>query len=1370
MAKLNLSTPQQNIWNLQSFYGDSAISNICGSVFLNIPLKEPLLGDVMNNLIKNHNALRMTIKNKNNPEVIYHKHTNIIFEELDYSNKTNKEINKILQKRSEEAIELQGNLCEFVIIKRSEDWGLYIKISHLIADAWSMSLIIQNIVNNYVKLLKNESYDPTISDYTNFIHSEIEYRKSSRYQKDKDFFDNVFKTEPKFLTFGNNKNKIIAKRKQYILTKKETLLIKNYCQKNNMSPAILFETAMAIYMQRFFNESQIIMGMPVINRSNFTEKQTIGMFISTMPLVINIDSSTTVKTLMESIINNHFNLFKHQRFPLTDISNLLKEKHNYQGRLYDVTISYQDAQTNINQEYITESNWYFNGYSENGLVIHISDMFNSDRLHLDFDYIKTIFQPIDIQYLKRRLLTIINQIVVDHNQLIKDIILMDDKEYRLITEVFNNTNKEYDNNLTVVDLFNKAVKKDPNKIALVFEDLEYTYQEVDQITNQIATSLQSLKLNKNSIIALITERSQYTVFGMLGIIKAGYAYLPIDINTPVSRLQLLLKKLDITTSINYNYQLPNFDIKQINIDNLPTLSNYKPTCINPNDACCILHTSGSTGEPKAVKILHRNLVNIFINYFDYLQGSNCVISNINVSFDPFILETLYPLVNNIKCIMTNYEEANSINKFIKILNKYKQATIFSVPSKFMNILNESEDLSFIKNINNIIIGGESLNKKLIHQLRKNNKNINVYNSYGPNETTIFCTTSLIKNDINIGKPIANYKLFLCDSNNQLLPIGFFGEILVSGVGVSAGYINEEEKNKKSFITTKYGLAYKTGDIAKLSFSGNYYFQYRNDNQIKIRGQRIELGDIENNALKIMGVLEAKVEVYEISGQKQIRLYFTTNSNLTPEKLRISLSKKIPRYMMPSEIHEIEKFVITERGKYDFSKLKIKKNNQSETELKKPTTNLEKKLLSIFKKVLNNKLINIESDFFESGGDSLQAIALMDQIEKELQINLPVKDIFNQSSVVSLAAFLSQKSSKKSYIDNLLPSKIKINNTKHRGQDILLTGATGYVGIHILKYLLENTNFKINMIIRSEARLIKLFKFYFNQDISKYQNRIKIFVANITSEKLGLTEKEYQTIKNNSNCIVNCAANVKHYGKMANFKDINVTLVSNLLELAASNDMVYNQLSTISVSGLGLCRQTKQNTIFNEWSLDIGQIIEDNVYIQTKYMAELLTKQYEQAGLKVNIFRLGNIVERLSDQKFQINAASNGFQTRVEAIKKIGVITDEIFNMPVDLSYVDKVAEAIIKILLMKQYGTYHLYNFNETRFGDYLLNKGISFKIVDKNNFQNIIKINNDPTVAVLKLYLNDFSKNKYDNIKVDSNYTIEILKKINFDWRVYEK
>lgn len=1369
MSKYYLTTPMDNIWQLQTFYQETGISNITGAIFFDIPLKETLLGNTINEFIKNNSAMLFNIdKNK---QITIREHHNLIFEVLDYHQYTNQQVDKLLTKRSQEAMDVTNqNLFEFIYVKRANDWGLYFKLSHLIADAWSVGLLTDSIINGYLAGLNNQEYQMLSSDYLKFIDSEQAYLNSERYGRDKTYFVDKFQEEPKLLSFhtGSN-NKVKAKRKAFTLTKNETNKIKKYCINNKIAPGLLFEAALVTYMYRYFDEKQIILGMPVINRSNITEKQTMGMFISTMPLVLTVNENLTMKELLNNLSTEHFNLFKHQKFPFTEIKKILQEQHNYTNKLFDVTVSYQNTRTQLNDHLNISSQWYFNGASETSLVIHIMDFFDTGKFSLNFDYVTSVFTSTEINYIKRRVLTIINELINNDQQLISDIKIMDQAEYDLITNKFNDTKVEYDSSLTVVDLFKQAVSKTPKKTALIFEDKSYTYRELDQITDQVASKIQSFDLDKDSIIALFTERSQYTIFGMIGIMKAGYSYLPIDVNSPISRTEQLLKKLNISFSINYNHKLSNSNINQIDINNLQDTIDFQSPKIKPLDACCVLHTSGSTGEPKAVKLMHSNFVNIFLNYSDYLKDAKYVISNINVSFDPFVLETLYPILNNVVCVLTNNNESTNINQFVSILNNYNQTTVFCVPSKFTNILNETKDLSFIKNIKNIIIGGEHLNIKLVKKMQRINPNIQIYNSYGPNEATIFCTTGLIKNKIHIGKPIVNCQIFLCDKHHQLVPIGFPGEILVLGAGISAGYINNQQENQTAFISTENGITYKTGDIAKLDFDGNCYFLGRNDNQIKIRGQRIEIGDLENNVLTISGVTEAKVEVYEIDSKKHIRLYFTTHNNLTTEKLKQALFKKVPRYMIPTEIFEVEKFVVTDRGKYDFSKLKIKKSNINKSK-KQPKNNLEKKLLTIFQKILSNSNIDIESDFFESGGDSLQAIALMNQIEKKLNINLQVKDVFDNSSVIAMAKFLSQKPNNQKHINNLLINEIEITKNNHPGKSILITGATGFLGMHILKYLLDKTDISVNIISRSEAKLIKLFKFYFNDDIKDYQNRIKIFIANITEEKLGLSDNEYETVKQTSFCIVNCAANVKHYGKLSDFYDINVNLVANLLKLAASADMIYNQLSTISVSGLGLCRQTKENIVFDEHSLDIGQLLEDNVYIETKYLAEVLTNHYKQVGLKVNVFRLGNIVERLSDHKFQINASSSGFQNRVKAIQKLGLITEEIFNMIIDLTYVDKVSEAIVKILLSNQYDTYHLYNFNEIKFGDYLISQNIKFKIVNNSDFQKAITESNDPAVSILKLYLSDFYKNKYDNIRVDSSKTIETLKKLNFDWSENEK
>lgn len=1367
MAKLNLSTPQQNIWNLQSFYSDSAISNICGSVFLSAPLKETLLGDVLNNLIKNNNALRMIIQNKNNPEVTYREHTNIIFEELDYSNKTNQEISKILQIRSEEPIGLFGDLCEFVIVKRSTDWGVYIKISHLIADAWSLSLIIKNTVNNYLEAINNNHYESLSSDYNNFIKSETDYQTSSRYQKDKEFFDILFKEEPKFLTFGNSQNKIKAKRKNFTLTKEETKKIKEYCSQNNIATGTLFESAMAVYMHRYFNEAQIILGMPVVNRSNFEQKQTIGMFISTMPLVINVDSHKPVKELINEITAKHYNLFKHQRFPLTELGKALKEKYNFQGRLFDVTISYQDAKANVNNDFVTESNWYFNGYSETGLVIHLSDMFNSDKLELNFDYQTSVFKALDIDYLKRRLLTIVDDIIANDTTLVKDVRLMDCEEYKLITEVFNDTDTKYDDTLTVVDMFNNAVKKTPNKIALIFEDRKYTYTELDNITTNLALFLQKQGICKGGRIALLTKRSDYTIFGMLATIKAGAAYMPLDINYPDDRINYLLKEANIKLILGYEHEFKNqhdypiIAFNDIVIDQ-QTISAIEYN-IKPEDTYCILHTSGSTGKPKAIELAHSSFVNIYSTKKDWLKDIDNVISLTSLTFDLFRLDSIFPLMHSKTAVLTSDEELNSSEKLGKLLSKYKNNLVVSVPTKMLLYLEHADDLSLFSTIKRYLIGGEVFPGQLFKKIKQINKTAEVINGYGPAEATLFSTFKLVNdNNYNIGKPLPNYKVFIMDPLHRVVPIGFSGEICIGGRGLAKGYTTKE-LTTKSFINGFYC----SGDLGKYNHNGELELMGRVDNQVKIRGLRIELEEIEEQLKQVAGVKNAACKVITDQRHKQILYaFYVANQELSEVVIRESLLSTLPRYMVPNYFIYMKELPLNYNGKIDRNKLTPPNEVRTCSNVEPPVSYTEQKLHDMLLKLLpQNKVIGINDDFFEIGLDSLGLIDLLNHIEKDLKISIKIKDIFNYPNIKILAEAIDRNQ----LIDFEKPSinlgDIIVNKHQNNGASILLTGANGYLGSHILMELLTKSDKEIIIIIRNETRFKRAFKFYFNEDYIKYRDRIKVFIGNITDNNLGVSEGEYLYLLNNVASIIHSAANVKHFGQMKEFYDINVTSTLNLLSLAATTNSEFNYISTISISGAGMTRQTEENIVFGEDSFDVGQIITDNVYLHTKYLSELAIKAYQKQGLLTRIFRVGNLSERKRDGKFQINASDNGMKIRIKAIQKLGAMPKDFESILLDMSYVDKVAEAINIVIKNEKAGTYHVFNNNLLTVKQHLQNYGIKYKPTGLKYFLEKIKVSTDPDIKTFGLYMQYIGEYKKAKMQTINYKTQAILAKYNFTW-----
>ena len=552
-------------------------------------------------------------------------------------------------------------------------------------------------------------------------------------------------------------------------------------------------------------------------------------------------------------------------------------------------------------------------------------------------------------------------------------------------------------------------------------------------------------------------------------------------------------------------------------------------------------------------------------------------------------------------------------------------------------------------LNKILVGVEPIKACTLANFYKLNPDIKIINGYGPSETTICCTMYKFRNNlpadtiVPIGTPVGNSKILILDKLKRSVPIGNIGEIYVQGECVGNGYLNNPEKNKLSF--NLQNKLYKTGDFAKWLPDGTIMFVGRNDNQVKYRGYRIDLGEIENTIKNIPGIKNCTVifNNEDSANSTLIAFVIMDSSKIDQETFRNNLVRKLPHYMVPNQFEFLTDFPLNTNGKIDRKKLLSFAQDKDNEIYEPPKNELEKTLCSIWEKVLGKDTVGIKDNFFSLGGDSLDSIKV--SVEAlEYGINLSAQDFYRYPTIKLLEKYAI--STKDINIENNdsykyegftieKPEPISLNG------DILLTGATGFLGSHLLYELLKKTPYTVYCLVRGNSlenatsRLKERLNYYFKDGLSSYfGNRIFVINGDFTKEHLGLSYKLYNSLKQNIKYIINSAATVKHLGNYSNFEKTNVLSVKNLIDMCkdiANCNLVH--ISTLSIAG---SVDPKGEFSFTEKDLFINQDVGDNIYIKTKFEAERLLLAEQKNGLPITIFRLGNITWRNSDGIFPVS--------------------------------------------------------------------------------------------------------------------------------------
>lgn len=1410
-----LTNPQKSIWYTEQFFKGSSVNTICGTIFINEPINIDILKNSICHVIKNHNCFSLNFTMENNKPKQF-------FCDLDFNSMNFLKIvkfdsmNDLISYRKKiikNGLNVENNiLFGFYIFQVANGpSGFFLNIHHLLADSWSLGLTCNEIIKTYQALKHKKSPEDYTSSYLDYINSEQEYLNSNKYIKDKDFWSSLLLKLPDIATLpgtSNTKSSLescSASRKSYSIPSNLVSSIKDFCTKNKISTFNFFMAVYGIYIGKTCNLDDFIVGTPILNRCNFKDKKIWGMFISTIPFVIHLKNDITFSNFVSLIAKDSLNMLRHQRYPYQSILEEVRKENKTIPNLYNILLSYQitnNKNTGEDIEYTTE--WNFNGNCANPINIHMYDFNDTGKLHIDYDYQTSIYTLSDIMSVHNRILNIINQILSNPNVLVSDIEIVTPSEKEKILYEFNKTDFQYNDSLTVVDLFEAQVSKTPDKLALVSNNISYTYKSLNEKANMLAYHLRdSYNVKPTDIIGIMLNRSPEMIIGLLAILKCGAAYLPIDPDYPNERISYMLENSKTKIVLVNNSTEESIPVKytKVNISLSNPLYQEKHNAknlslsISSDYLAYLIYTSGSTGKPKGVMLTHKNLHNFIVGMkkiIDFNENKTMV-SLTTICFDIFGLELWCSVTSGLTLVLANELEQNSPELLNKLCIKNHVNMIQTTPSRYTNLLSDKNQHAFLDEITDIMVGGEAMPKNLLQYL-KEISTAKIYNMYGPTETTIWSTVkNLTDTDIiTVGKPIANTQCYILDKNQKLLPPYTAGELYIGGDGVSKGYLHRKALNDEKFINSpfiKNSRIYNTNDLAYFTNDGEIVHLGRTDFQVKIRGYRIELGEIESRIIKYSNISNAVV--VPDSENKYLVCYYVASEEIKVSKLISYLLKHLPNYMIPAYFKKLDEIPLTPNGKIDRKSLpKIKDT----TTIELAKTETEKIIVSSLSKILNTDKIDINTPFLSLGLDSLGLIQLQTSL-LAYNLNLTTQSFYRYPSVKRLAKridshteyyteFNFQIPNQFKHADNELAKDLKCDNSVLG--NVLLTGANGFIGAHVLHELLKNTNSKIYCFVRGEniphsiQRLEESYNYYFNESLEPYLNsRVLVYNAQITLTNFGLFSEQINDICNNINTIIHTAAIVKHYGNFEQFKSANIDGTKMLAEFSYTNKKRLIHISSISVSGNYLVRQDNQNVSFSENDLYIGQHYTNNVYVNSKFDAEKIVYSFMEKGLTAEVLRVGILAGRYEDGYFQKNIADNAFYSRIKSLIDLKKVSQSMLEQEIEFTPVDLCARAIVLLAKTKdaENKVYHLYNHKLTSIQHVLtcLKKiGINIETISEKDFESyILKLSKDEkSRKTLKGIINDisFTDNNLSldygfTVNVSSKFTINTLAKLGFTW-----
>lgn len=908
---------------------------------------------------------------------------------------------------------------------------LLFQFHHAILDGWSVASLYTELFQVYNQLLTDRNYTPPKLKISGLQAAVAEWADKKR-NGHLSFWQEELKGYQRLGLFGKNFNYQTFSQR-YAPHFKNTL--QSRCQEEGINLKALLYGALAYVLQLLSGERDFVLGM-VNNNRPVTEDgdRLLGCFLNTTPVRNQFDelANGTLGSYFKAVDKKLLSLKPYERTTLYDIAKALNEPPGENSPFFDVLYNYIDFHvlneltTQKESSPLTDVRTFESTNTALGLTVNASGgelvlTYTLNReLKIDFSAAR-IHQYIDL---------VLHAFIANSAQPVKTLCLLPEEEKFTLLHTFNDTQQEFPLDSTVLDLFAAQVASVPQATALIYEGNAVTYQQLDEQSSQLAHFLIAKGVQPGELIPLCMERSADMIIAIFAVLKAGAAYLPIDINNPPDRIHFMLEDSGARFVISrtpFNEWFKEIRIAPLYLDliSYDTYATEAPSLHkDPHALVYVIYTSGSTGKPKGVMITHYSLVARLCFYKGYygLNEADNILFYRSFSFDGAIEEYLLPFTVGATCVIagTSFKQ-DVFNNMITFIEQYRISKVNMPPVLLQDIIDilPDEQVGRISSLRHVVSGGDKLNVEVVNSFYKKvgaDTHINLYNSYGPTENTIDSTILKCGRDstqISIGRPVANTQAYILDANGLLLPLGVAGEIAVSGAGLSTGYLNRPGLTAEKFVPHPFqegALMYKTGDIGRWLPDGNIAFIGRVDNQVKIRGHRIELGEIEAVALQ-SGYLENIVVLVkeDAAMRKYLVAYVIPAEGYEQANVYTYLKAHLPEYMVPGMIIEMEQFPVTNNGKLDRNGLpEPAERTIPAANYVAPGNDTEVRIAAVWQQLLHLQQIGVQDNFFQQGGDSLTIVKLHTALQKVFDVQINIVDLFNHTTIATQALLFQQE--------------------------------------------------------------------------------------------------------------------------------------------------------------------------------------------------------------------------------------------------------------------------------------------------------------------------------------------------------------------------
>ena len=1061
------------------------------------------------------------------------------------------------------------------------------------------------------------------------------------------------------------------------------------CVALGISPASYCLAAAYLAVGAFSGSRKIYMCTVSNGRSDLRVSDTVGMFVNTLALRGDIPDGE-VADYLRAVDRDFTETRAHEYYPFARVSS----DFGFQPQVmlaYQVGLleEYKIGGQALPAEDLTGETPMF------PVSIFVNGVEGPESLQFVYD--ETLYSPELIQSFADTMTYCLGQMLQDGPV---TALSLTNASQETLLDSFNDWPLPVDKKQTIVSLFRKQAASTPDALAVAYGNTTLTYGTLDQLSDRIAAYVSAAGLGREDVVSILIGRSELMAVTALGVLKAGCAYQPLDPSYPPERLNFMIQDASAKLLIaeeSLRPLLTEYNGPVLLTSQIAALPEGPvPEGPAPESLFILLYTSGSTGVPKGCMLEHRNLVNFcawYRKYYD-LKPDSRVAAYASFGFDACMMDMYPALTSGASVHIIDEDTRHDMSALSAFITEHHITHSFMTTQVGVMFARNFPGNPALKHLS---VGGEKL-------VSLDPPSYSLHNGYGPTECTIFTTIFDVKvkePNIPIGHPLGNVRLYVVDTSGRRLPAGAVGELWVSGPQVGRGYLNRPDKTAETFIANPfateppYDRVYRTGDIVRYRMDGNIEFVGRNDGQVKIRGFRVETKEVEAVIREFPGVKDVTVQPFDNpSGGKFIAAYIVCEGELDTKALSEFIQRQKPPYMVPAAFTKLDAIPLNVNQKVDRKALPAPVMNSNENYVE-PQGDTEKALCEIFADVLGLERVGATDNFFDLGGSSLMVTSVLVSAEKR-GLKFAYADVFVYPTARTLAAFLGGGATSPagdqddvtsydySAIDRLLQDNTLesfLNGKRQKlGTHILLTGATGFLGIHVLRELIEQTgkNTVIWCILRgkgsltAERRLAEMLVYYFEKNYrSLIGKRIRVLEGDITDEKIFT---DLLAAGTPIDMVVNCAANVKHFSRGDDILKVNYYGVKNLVNFCMERGARMVQVSTLSVGGM---TDKPVPEVLTEQMLFFGQNT-DNQYVVSKFLAErIILEKIAEGKLNAKIVRLGNLSPRAEDGEFQVNFNSNSSMGRLKALRMLGACPYPMLDARMEFSPIDETARAVV---------------------------------------------------------------------------------------------